>query len=464
MRVASARWVAESDTGQITEVAPWDGSVGPVYRGLPTPQGIDLTARGGSWIVTAGAEPPEDSESPPPPPSAFPSASLLYVDRWIGEIKVVADLEAYELANNPDGQRHFGDDGVPLDSVSNPFYVLTRPGGVLVADGGANDVLSVSAAGEIRTLFVPPLVTTGACAAAVNNDPSHVGCDPVPTGLAWGPDGALYVSTLSAGVPGQGVVYKINPYDGEILSSIGGLNAPVGVAVGDDGTVYVSEALYGLPEGEGPPPEGFDPASVGRIVSIDTNGNRAYAQVTMPTGLLFVDGELYASAWALAGFFGMEDAGQVVKVHPKAFERHASAALRDGSGLVVGFVKLTEDATGTVTVKAEVEGLTPGLHGIHIHNTGSCTPPTFVDAGAHHNPLSAVHGGHAGDLPNLVVNPAGRGVMNTTTNAATLSPGPTTIFDANGSAVVVHALPDDLVTNPTGNSGGRVACGVLMTG
>jgi hypothetical protein len=315
-----AFYVAEADTGQISQVEPWNGEVNPIYTGLPVPQGVDLTSRGGAWIVTAGAEPPPDGGGEGPPPSEHPPASLLYVDRWIGRIHTVADLEAYELANNPDGQTQFGPDGAPLDALANPFYVLTRPGGVLIADGGANAVLSVSRTGEVSTLFVPPVVTTGECAGRPNNDdPEHAGCDPVPTGLAWGPDGALYVSTLSGDAPGEGLVYKINPYDGEVLDTYGGLNAPLGVAVGDDGEIYVSEGLFGAPQGDGPPPPGFDPASVGRIVRIDADGNRSYAPVTMATGLLYDDGDLYASAWSLAGFLGMQDAGQVVKVSPEAF-------------------------------------------------------------------------------------------------------------------------------------------------
>lgn len=72
----------------------------------------------------------------------------------------------------------------------------------------------------------------GACAGRPDNDPEHAGCDAVPTGLAYGPDGAPYVSTLSGEAPGLGIVYKINPYDGSVLDTIGGLDSPTGVAVG----------------------------------------------------------------------------------------------------------------------------------------------------------------------------------------------------------------------------------------
>lgn len=142
---------------------------------------------------------------------------------------------------------------------------------------------------------------------------------------------------------------------------------------------------------------------------------------------------------------------------------HASAQLRDGNGTAIGWARFTEDATGVVHVAVHVQGLAEGLHGIHIHAVGACGP-TFAAAGSHHNPLGATHGGHAGDLPNLMVNPAGIGHLETTTQAATLSAGPISVFDGNGSALVIHAGADDLVTDPTGNSGGRIGCGVITAG
>ncbi|HYH94061.1 MAG TPA: superoxide dismutase family protein, partial [Candidatus Saccharimonadales bacterium] len=102
-----------------------------------------------------------------------------------------------------------------------------------------------------------------------------------------------------------------------------------------------------------------------------------------------------------------------------------------------------------------------------LHGIASCIGPTFASAGGHHNPLGASHGldgapgAHAGDLPNLEVNVAGRGRLQGTTERATLSAGPTSLFDGDGAAVVIHAAEDDQVTDPTGNSGARVACGVI---
>lgn len=143
---------------------------------------------------------------------------------------------------------------------------------------------------------------------------------------------------------------------------------------------------------------------------------------------------------------------------------HASAVLRDVDGDVVGWARFTEDAAGKVHVNVHAHGVAAGLHGIHVHNTASCTSGTaaFSGAGAHHNPLGAAHGSHAGDLPNLVVNVAGVGHLADTGHGFTLSAGPVSVFDGNGSALVIHAAEDDLHTDPTGNSGGRIACGVIV--
>jgi len=148
-------------------------------------------------------------------------------------------------------------------------------------------------------------------------------------------------------------------------------------------------------------------------------------------------------------------------------ERHARATFIDASGATVGWAKLVEDARGTVHVNVHVEGLAPGLHGLHIHAIGQCSP-TFAAAGPHFNPEGHQHGldnpdgAHAGDLPNLVVNANGVGHLDATTDRATLTPGPDSLFDANGSAFIIHANTDDQVTDATnGNSGARIACAVI---
>jgi Cu-Zn family superoxide dismutase len=144
---------------------------------------------------------------------------------------------------------------------------------------------------------------------------------------------------------------------------------------------------------------------------------------------------------------------------------HAAAVLHDIAGNEVGFAKLTEDAAGRVHLNVHVEGMSAGLHGIHIHAVGDCSSGTdaFSGAGSHHNPASRPHGEHAGDLPNLVVNAAGRGHLTATLERFTFA-GDAAILDGNGSAIVVHALADDFSTQPSGGSGTRIACGVIQPG
>jgi superoxide dismutase, Cu-Zn family len=145
---------------------------------------------------------------------------------------------------------------------------------------------------------------------------------------------------------------------------------------------------------------------------------------------------------------------------------NATAVMKDAKGTTVGLATFTEEAGGLVRINVNVRGLTPGLHSIHIHNTGNCTGPSFNSAGGHYNPLGKEHGlnnpkgPHAGDLPNLEVGADGMGHMNFTTDRVTVSPGPTMLFTANGTSLVIHAGPEDQLTNPAGNSGVRIVCGV----
>jgi Cu-Zn family superoxide dismutase len=147
---------------------------------------------------------------------------------------------------------------------------------------------------------------------------------------------------------------------------------------------------------------------------------------------------------------------------------HASARIVDAGGAEIGWARFVEDDAGRLHVSVQVDGLTPGRHGIHLHAVGSCVGPAFTSAGGHHNPLGAKHGldnpdgAHAGDLPNLVVNVVGRGHIQAVSERATLSLGTRSLLDGDGSAIIIHAGPDDQVTDPTGNSGARVACGVIQ--
>lgn len=135
-----------------------------------------------------------------------------------------------ELKNNPDGQTQFDADGNPMDSLSNPLYLINDRSGkglVLVADGGGNVVLRVDRKGKVSNFFIPPVIKTGECKDVENNAPvPGTGCDPVPTGLAYGPRNTLYVSTLSSEVPGEGRVYVLDAYSGKVKRVISGLDAP----------------------------------------------------------------------------------------------------------------------------------------------------------------------------------------------------------------------------------------------
>ncbi len=163
-------------------------------------------------------------------------------------------------------------------------------------------------------------------------------------------------------------------------------------------------------------------------------------------------------------------AGVTASVTAAGGADHAGARIVDGGGQTIGWARLTEDADGQLHLNVQVAGLTPGLHGIHLHAIGQCAGPAFTSAGGHHNPLGAQHGldnpagAHAGDLPNLTVNGAGRGHLDAVSHHATLSAGPVSLLDGDGSAIVIHANEDDQVTNPTGNSGPRIACGVIEAG
>jgi Cu-Zn family superoxide dismutase len=144
----------------------------------------------------------------------------------------------------------------------------------------------------------------------------------------------------------------------------------------------------------------------------------------------------------------------------------ATAELRDGQGRVVGNATLTE-VGGGVHLLLEVHGLPPGAKGVHIHEIGKCDPPAFTSAGNHFNPGQRQHGlqipqgPHAGDLPNIPIDGDGNGRLETVTERVTFGRGPTSIFDSDGSALVVHGAPDDFKTDPTGNTGARIACGVI---
>ena len=147
----------------------------------------------------------------------------------------------------------------------------------------------------------------------------------------------------------------------------------------------------------------------------------------------------------------------------------AGATLKDSNGRVVGSAVFLQQSDG-VRILLDLRDVAPGTKGVHIHEVGRCDAPTFDSAGTHFNPKKAEHGAenprgpHAGDLPNITVDDTGRGHLEVTNPRVTLDPGPTSLLDGRGTALVVHEDPDDMRTDPAGNSGRRVACGALVRG
>ncbi len=147
----------------------------------------------------------------------------------------------------------------------------------------------------------------------------------------------------------------------------------------------------------------------------------------------------------------------------------ASTQVRDATGRVVGTATFTPTAGG-VQLTARFEGLPPGQHGIHVHTTGVCDPPDFMTAGGHFNPTGKQHGlnnpqgAHMGDLPNLEVAANGSATFNGVLRGASLVSGDTSLLKADGTALVIHQDMDDQMTDPAGNSGPRIACGLIAAG
>ncbi|PSJ43011.1 superoxide dismutase family protein [Allosphingosinicella deserti] len=144
----------------------------------------------------------------------------------------------------------------------------------------------------------------------------------------------------------------------------------------------------------------------------------------------------------------------------------ASAELRNPSGAGVARASV-EGAGDSLRVRVEAAGLSQGAYGVHVHTTGACDAPAFTTAGPHWNPTGRQHGKdnpqgtHKGDLPNLLVGADGSGSIEYVIAGASLSGGANPLLDEDGAAIVVHQSADDYRTDPSGNSGNRIACGVL---
>jgi superoxide dismutase, Cu-Zn family len=147
-------------------------------------------------------------------------------------------------------------------------------------------------------------------------------------------------------------------------------------------------------------------------------------------------------------------------------QERARAELKNADGKNVGTAEFRDTKQG-VLISLRLTALPPGLHAVHIHTAGKCEAPAFTSAGGHFNPLNMKHGlksadgPHAGDLPDLLINKDGGGRYEVLAQNISLGAGNLSVLGAGGKTIVIHATADDNMTDPSGNSGDRIACGVI---